>query len=766
MLVRYDSSKIREAEIKDVLRKMGYPPRELKGRRIDEYVSEIAREKKRLIATGILVSIAGIIMILMWLGYETPLSMWIMLTLAIMTISIPGGYILEMALQSIRRRILNQHVLLELAAFAGLIGGIIGIINPLFPAIDFLAVAVFVTAYHILSGYTSLIVRVKANKAVDKLLSMQPNIAIRIVDGKEEMVNVDDLQINDIVKVVPGDRIPIDGVIIQGQTSIDESIVTGESLPVDKGVGDNVIGGSLNLTGYILIRVTKTGDDIFIRQVAKYVEEAKVMKPGVIQLVDKILKYYVPGVITVAIAGFLMWTLGMIVIIGQPNILKAGYVVLAALVMGYPCALGMATPLAMIRGGGQAAERGILFRSPDAFNIFKEVKRIILDKTGTITRGKPVVTDIYGFNGYKESKIIFYAASAEKGSEHPVAKAIVEYALKKRLSLSLPTEFHSEHGRGIYAVVDGDRVHIGNIDYLLDKGVIVTPALDLISKLSKEGKTVVAVALNNKVIGVIAISDSIREDAPTAIKEIKSRGIKPVMITGDCRETADYIASKIGIEEVYAESLPWEKAALIRDYQNNGVRVAMVGDGINDAPALTQADVGIAIGTGTDIAIESADIVIISDKLTRIPEAIEISRKTYRKAVQNLSIAFSINGVGVPLSITGLVHPVWAMIAMGLSVSLILINSFLGEILGPPKRTLKYKLELDVPEIHCENCLKRIKTELEETFNDIIVEGDIQTKRLLITYSPKSFSKEEIIKILAGMGFSPKDMGRIYDTEK
>jgi heavy metal translocating P-type ATPase len=755
VLVKYDASKVSETDIREVLRKMGYTPREIRrGRGPHEYITELSREKRRLMATAILTGLSASLMVLMWLGIRIQLFIWIMMLLALITIFVPGGYILGMAYQSLKRGILNQHVLLEFAAFAGLIGGILGIVNPVFPAMDFLAVSVFVTAYHILSGYTSLLVRVRANRAVDKLLSMQPETAVRIIDGTEEVVDVDMLRIGDVVKVYPGDRIPIDGVIIRGETSVDESIVTGESLPLDKGVEDEVIGGSLNLTGSILIKVTRVGDDVFIRQVAKYVEEAKVMKPGVMQLVDKVLRYYVPWVVLTALLGFVIWTVGLYIVTSHIDVVKAGYVVLAVLVMGYPCALGMATPLAMVRGGGLAAERGILFRSPDAFNVSKDIRKILFDKTGTVTYGKITVTDIVALEE-DEDTVIYYAGSAELGSEHPIGRAIVKYAGYKEIGLSEPSEFRAVHGEGVFAVIDGKDVYVGSTNFLRRNNVRIDDAQSYIEKLLGQGKTVVGVAIEGRLIGLIGVSDIIREDAVEIMSRLREKGIEPIMVTGDRVEAARYIASKVGINEVYAEVLPRRKAELVEMLQSMGYRVAMVGDGINDAPALTHADVGIAMGTGTDIAIESADIIIISDNLARILDAIDISRSTYRKGVENLSIAFSINGIGVPLALTGLVHPVWAMIAMGISVSGILLNSFVSRILRRVEPGEAKAIKLYIPNLHCENCLRKVKVEIEKAFPGIILEGDIDRKIIWITYYDKAISEEQIVKILSNIGYPP-----------
>jgi heavy metal translocating P-type ATPase len=591
-----------------------------------------------------------------------------------------GWHILKMAYYSLRRGILNQHVLMEFTAFGGLAGGVLGYVFPDFPRADFFAVAVFVTAYHILSGYASLLVRTRSSQAVRKLLSLQPPTARVIVNGEERIVPVEMLKRGDVVRVKPGETIPVDGIVIQGESGVDESIVTGESLPVEKKQRDEVISGSINLTGVLLVEVTKVGEESFLHRVARYVEEARALKPGILQLVDRILKYYVPFVIFFTALAFIVWTLGLWLVTGQIDVKKAIYASLAALVMGYPCALGMSTPLAMMRGGGEAALKGILMRSGEAFQVFKDVERVVLDKTGTLTDGEPEVVEIRVFQG-NEHNLLVLAASVENNSEHPIAKAIIKEAERRGEPIKDAVNFRNMAGFGVEGFVDGRKVIIGSARLMEEKRVSVDGFISEIQEMEEKGQTVVLIAVDGKLMGAMGIADRLREDAERAIEEMKRLGLQPVMLTGDNERVAKAVAGKLGIDEVIANVLPDQKAEVIRELQRNGYRVAMVGDGINDAPALMQADVGVAIGTGTDIAIESADVIIMGSKLSAFIDAYNIARMSHAKTKQNLAIAFLFNGIGVPLAVTGIVHPVWAMIAMVASVSMVLLNSFAGRFL-------------------------------------------------------------------------------------
>ncbi|NIR45526.1 MAG: heavy metal translocating P-type ATPase, partial [Gemmatimonadetes bacterium] len=482
-------------------------------------------------------------------------------------------------------------------------------------------------------------------------------------------VPVEAIEVGERVRVRPGESIPVDGEVIEGTSGVDESIVTGESMPAEKGPGDEVIGGSINQSGSLLIKVTRVGEESFLRQVARHIEEARAMKPSILQLADVVLRCYVPGVVAFGGLAFLIWTLGAWLVAGEVNSTRAIFATLAVFVMGYPCALGMATPLAMIRGGGEAAEKGILMRSGEAFQVLKDIRKMVFDKTGTLTEGEPYVVDVVPFGEVEEEDLLRFGAGAEAPSEHPLARAIVDRALEGNLELPDAGDFQSETGRGVRAALSGRRVLVGSLRYLQEQEVDLSAARERAEALEEQGKTVVGVAIDGGLAGLIAIADRLKQDATEALDQLREVGIEPVMITGDNWRTARAVAAELGIEELLAEVLPDEKASEVRILQEEGLRVAMVGDGINDAPALAQADVGIAIGAGTDIAIESADVILIGERLTAVVDAYHIGRSSYRKTVQNLALAFAFNGVGVPAAVTGLVHPVWAMIAMAASVS-------------------------------------------------------------------------------------------------
>jgi len=690
-LIEYEPMKVTPAKLRETLLDLGYTVRDAnKVRSYEEEGAEIKEQLTNLLTAASFTAVALGAMALMWLDLLPPQGMaavyWLMPILALSTVFGPGWHILTMAWASLRRGILNQHVLLEFGAFAGMTGGFLGYLYSAFPAPDFLGVAVFVTSYHVLSGYVSLLVRTRASQAVRRLLSLVPATARVVRDGREEEIPMEQVTPGDLVRVRPGESIPVDGEVVEGASGVDESLVTGESMPAEKIFGDAVIGGSINQTGTLLVRVTKVGEESFLSQVARQVEEARALKPGILALVDRILEVYVPGVLVFAGGAVLAWTLGAWFITGSPDWTRAIFAALAVLVMGYPCALGMATPLAMIRGGGMAAERGILMRSAEAFQALKDMKKVVLDKTGTITRGEPAVVEVVTLAGYNEREALRLAAAAEASSEHPLARAVVALAEAQHIELPKVQDFQATAGKGVTAVVDGRRIAIGSPAFSESEGLDLGALWARVRAMQEAGNTVIVMAVDNAPAVLIAIADQLKADAIEAIGRLKAAGLDPVMLTGDNRRTAKAVAEKVGITEYRAEVLPQDKAQLVRELQRQGHRVAMVGDGINDAPALMQANVGIAIGAGTDIAIESADIVLIGERLGAVVDAYHIGKASYRKTVQNLSLALAFNGIGVPLAATGLVHPVWAMIAMAASVSTVLTNSFAGRLLPKARR--------------------------------------------------------------------------------
>ncbi len=647
-------------------------------------------------------------------------------------------------------------MLLEFGAFAGLMGGVVGFFIANFPSVEFFGVTVFITTYHILSDFTSLKVRSHASKAVSQLLDMQPATATLVSqDGSEEEVPVEKLSRNDIIRIRPGDKIAADGEVIEGSSSVDESLVTGESIPVEKGKGSKVVGASLNTSGSLLVRVTHLGKESFLQKIIHNIEEARALKPDIIQLVDRVLKYYVLGVLVFTGLALLIWTLGFWAVAGEWNYTKAIFSALAVLVMGYPCALRMATPLALAHGGGKAAKKGVLIRSGEVFQILKDITTVVFDKTGTLTTGKPTVShiDSLGDKGLKE--FIAIAASLEENSEHPLGKAIVDHAKEKNIKLLKTSHFQSVSGKGVTAILDGKAYSIGKPDFIAGDGADLSGIEDQLAKQAKLGRTVIVVAQYQELLGYIALAHSIKEDATSAVAQLKEKGLELIMLTGDNKETAKAVATQVGIDHIKSNVLPQDKMKTVQDLQNKKRKVIMIGDGINDAPALTQANVGIAIGAGTDIAIESADVVVMGSKLQSVVDTYTIGKQAYKKTVQNLILAFSFNGIGVPLAVSGIVSPYWAMIAMVASVSTVLINSFAGTILSKNRKSGNLeKLDLKIPDMHCEGCVQRLETALKKRSETIDVKISLPEKSVKIQFDKKDVTARDINAIIREAEYS------------
>ncbi len=731
-LIQYDPDILSDRELNKVMISMGYTVRDPeKIRTFEEEQYELMREFSLLKKAGYITLFSLIIMIFNWVGYSKLWFRWIMLSLALLMIFGIGWSILKMALVSLRRGILNQHVLMEFGAFGGLIGGMIGFFIDEWPMADFMGAAIFITSYHILSGYVSMKVRNRSSRAIMQLMNLQPSTATIMKDGVEQEVFTDDIELGDMVRVKPGESIPVDGIVVDGSSVVDQSLVTGEPIPVTISIGNDVIGGSINQYGTLLIRVTKIGNDSFLQQIIRSVQESRALKPGILQTVERVLIYFVPAVLLAALFSFVFWTVGLWLFTGSSDISRAIFATLAVLVMGYPCAIGMATPLSIIRGGGLAAEKGILMRSGEAFQIFREVSVIALDKTGTITEGKPKVVNIQSF-GISEERLIAIAVAAERNSEHPLAKAVIEYAETIEYTEYDASEFQAVVGSGVRARIDNREIIVGSPGFIVREGIELS--VDIESMESK-GWTVIMIAEDRILLGLIAIADTIKSDARIAITMMIENGLHPVLITGDNKNAADFIASQIGITDVFAEVLPHEKADIVRELQKKA-RVVMVGDGINDAPALMQADIGIAFNTGTDIAIETADIILINNNLMSVLDAYYIANSSYRKTVENVLLAFSFNGIGVPLAMTGLVHPVFAMVAMASSVSAVLLNSYrVIETRTSRLEVKSNKIKYTIPTISCQSCINGLYSVIEPIKGVDTVIGNVEDQSMVVSFS-------------------------------
>jgi len=645
------------------------------------FVFLVVRSRGLWPALGAALAVGGLALALLWakgaglLGVPVP---WLVAALAAVQVLGVARHILRMAVQSLRRGILNQHVLLEAGAFAGLAGGALGLVlaRPDYPTAPFFAVAVLISNYHLFSEWLSLIVKTRSSQAVKRLLELQPETARVLRDGAELVVRVEAVAVGERVRVRPGERVPVDGVVESGRSSVDQSHVTGEPMPLERRAGDPVIGGSINGTGTLVVRATAVGEESFLARVAHEVEDARALKPGLLHLVDRVLVVYTPAVLALAALAFVGWLAGTWLFGAAPDLERAAFAGLSVLIMGYPCAVGISAPLSIVRGAGEAAERGILMRTGEAFQGYRLVNAVLFDKTGTLTVGRPELLEVVAQDGDADA-LLSLAAALEAPSEHPLARTIVEAAFARRLDIPQVEDFESVPGRGVRARIGDAELLAGNAAFLLTRGVDVGAFAERIAALEALGRTVIAFARGGRMTGLLALGDRLRADAQKVVERMQRVGLRVALVTGDNAGAAARVAAQAGIEDVYAGVMPGDKAAIVRRLQEAG-RVAMVGDGINDAPALMQADVGIAMGGGTDIAIESADIIMLSNRLEGVLEARMVSRRSYRKMLQNVTLAFLFNGVGIPLAASGIIYPVWAMAAMAVSVTAIFVNSLWG----------------------------------------------------------------------------------------
>lgn len=516
----------------------------------------------------------------------------------------------------------------------------------------------------------------KTGEAIKKLMGLSPKTAIIIKNDKEIEIPIEEVEVGDIIIVKPGSKIPVDGIVIEGHTSVDESMLTGESMPVEKNVGSSVVGASINKNGTIRFKAEKVGSDTVISQIIKLVEDAQGSKAPIAKLADIIAGYFVPVVVVIAIVSGFAWFIA-----GKGTVFSLT-VFISVLVIACPCALGLATPTAIMVGTGKGAENGILIKGGEALETTHKINTIVFDKTGTITEGKPVVTDIITYGKITEEELLKVAASAEKFSEHPLGEAIVRDCEEKNLEFYKLDKFMAIPGHGIEVVISGSDILLGNKKLMNSKNIDIVYLEEISDKLASEGKTPMYIGINNKIAGIIAVADVVKENSAKAIKKLHDMGIEVAMITGDNKKTAAAIANQVGIDRVLSEVLPQDKSSEIKKLQDKGKFVAMVGDGINDAPALAQADIGMAIGSGTDVAMESADIVLMRSDLLDVPTAIRLSKSTMTNIKENLFWAFGYNIIGIPVAagvlyLFGgpLLNPVIAALAMAFSSTSVLLNA-------------------------------------------------------------------------------------------
>ena len=654
---------------------------------------EDLRDKFRRFAVGLAVSIP--LFFYMLLGAPGAAALPISLNLAMLIITLPffiyvSAPIFRAAVAALRNRSLTMDVMYAMGIGVAYGASLLGTFEiVLTPAFNFYDTSVMLASFLTLGRYLEARAKGRTSDAIKSLIGLRPRTATVIRDGGEVEVAIDEVVVGDILLVRPGEKVPVDGMVVGGESSVDESMITGEPIPVGKQEGDEVVGGTLNVNGVLQVRAEKIGKDMVLSQIIRLVRDAQGSKPPVERIADVAVSYFIPVVLTIATAAFLVWYL----VLGA-ELLFALTVLISVLVVACPCALGLATPTAVTVGIGRGAELGVLIRNGEALEISERLTSVVFDKTGTLTLGRPDVTNIIAF-GMPEDRILALAASVEKNSEHPLAAAVVRRAEGDGLAVPASERFQAFGGRGVSAVVEGGEILIGNRPFIEERGVAVPEEAERkMAALQDEGKTAVLIATPGGLAGIVAVADTLKPTTKGAVADLKRMGVAVTMITGDNERTANAIAREIGIEDVHAGVLPEEKAREVKNLQERGEVVAFVGDGINDAPALAQADVGIAIGSGTDVAIESADIVLIRDDLVDAVAGIELSRKVMTRIKQNLFWAFAYNSALIPLA-AGVLYipfgitfqPELAALAMALSsVTVVSLSLMLKTYTPPAKR--------------------------------------------------------------------------------
>lgn len=642
--------------------------------------SEIRKLKRLFIISLIFtVPIFVISMPLKWLGIPIPYENIILLLLTTPVQFIVGYRFYRGTFSALRNRAANMDTLIAIGTSAAYFYSLFVVLSPNIGEMVYFEVSAIIITFVILGKWLEAITKGKASDAIKKLIGLQPKTATVIREGKELQIPIKEVVVGDIVVVKPGQKIPVDGVVIEGFSFVDESMITGESIPVEKKKGDTVIGATINKHGSFKFRATKVGKDTVLNQIIKLVEEAQGSKAPIQRLADKVSSYFVPAVMIIATISFFLWNY----VFGQ-SLVFALSVFMAVLIIACPCALGLATPTAIMVGTGKGAENGILFKNAEALENAHRLTTIVFDKTGTLTEGKPIVTDILAVNKLNEKEILKYAAISEKRSEHPLAEAIVNKAKEEKMKIPDAEFFEAIPGHGVRARYNKDEILLGNRNLMKKYKIKIESSEEKIVNLENEGKTVMILAVNKRVVGLIAVADTLKKFSKEAIQKLRKMGKEVIMITGDNKRTANAIAKQLGIDYVLAEVLPKDKEKEIKKLQKKGKIVAMVGDGINDAPALAQADIGIAVGAGTDVALETGQIVLMKNDLRDVVNAIDLSSYSFKKIKQNLFWAFFYNSMFIPVAagllypFTGfLLNPIIAGIAMAFSSVSVVSNSLL-----------------------------------------------------------------------------------------
>lgn len=696
--IGFEPSKVRVSDIKQAIEKAGYKAIE-EETTVDSDKERKEKEIKLLWKKFVISAVFTVPLLVITMGHMffepfgfklpaiidpmvNPLYFGLIQLLLVLPVLFAGNKFFTVGFSSLISRSPNMDSLIAMGTSAAFLYGIFAIFQIYGGNIDyaydlyFEAAGVIITLI-LLGKYLEAVTKGKTSEAIKKLMGLAPKTAMIIRNGKEVEMAIEEVEVGDIIVVKPGEKMPVDGEVIEGMTSVDESMLTGESMPVEKNIGDAIIGASINKNGLIKYKATRVGKDTALAQIIKLVEDAQGSKAPIAKMADIISGYFVPVVIGIAIAGALAWYF----FAGETGVFSLT-IFISVLVIACPCALGLATPTAIMVGTGKGAEYGVLIKSGVALETAHKIKTIVFDKTGTITEGKPKVTDVVVTSEITEEYLLQLAASAEKGSEHPLGEAIVKDAEERGIEFKNLDFFKAIPGHGIEVKMDGKNILLGNRKLMVEREISLKDLEVTSDRLAGEGKTPMYVAIDGRMAGIIAVADTVKENSKKAIEQLHKMGIEVAMITGDNRRTAEAIAKQVGIDRVLAEVLPEDKANEVKKIQAEGRKVAMVGDGINDAPALAQADIGIAIGSGTDVAMESADIVLMRSDLMDVPTAIQLSKKTISNIKQNLFWAFGYNTLGIPIAMGvlylfggPLLNPIIAAAAMSLSSVSVLLNA-------------------------------------------------------------------------------------------
>jgi Cu+-exporting ATPase len=678
-VVEYNEGAVSIEEILEKIKKLGYSG-QIRNEKQDHTNrrENLLKQKKRQLMISIILSLPLLYTMIGHMPFETNIPMpqlfmnpWFQLLLATPVQFYIGGHFYVGAYRALRNKSANMDVLVALgtsaAYFYSLYEALKTIGNPEYmPRLYFETSAVLITLV-LVGKYFETLAKGRTTEAISKLLNLQAKEAVVIRNGEERKVPLEQVVIGDTLIVKPGEKIPVDGIVISGASSVDESMITGESIPVDKKEGDPVIGATINTNGVLTIRAEKVGKDTALANIIKIVEEAQGSKAPIQRMADVISGIFVPIVVAIAMIAFLIWYFFVV----PGDIAKALEVAISVLVIACPCALGLATPTSIMVGTGKGAEKGILFKGGEYLEGTHKINAVLLDKTGTVTKGKPEVTDVLKF----QEDMLDYAVSAESGSEHPLARAIIDHGKQQEISMKPLEHFSAIPGHGVEAVIDRKNVLVGTRKLMEERSINISQYDAQMVKLEQQGKTAMLVAIDGELAGIIAVADTIKETSKEAIQALKHLDVEVYMATGDNKRTAEAIAKEVGVDHVYAEVLPEDKANIVEELQKQGKLVAMVGDGINDAPALAKADIGMAIGTGADVAIETADVTLVGGDLAHIPKAIQLSRKTMKNIRQNLFWALFYNTIGIPVAASGLLEPWIAGAAMAFSSVSVVANA-------------------------------------------------------------------------------------------